>query len=1047
MMVFKRLNSLVGWACFAIAALTYLLTIEPNESLWDCGEFIATGYKLEVGHPPGNPIFLLITRLFTMLAFGDTSLVPIMANAMSAICSALTILLLFWTITHLARKLLTAKGSELILANTIAILGAGAVGALAYTFTDTFWFSAVEGEVYGMSSLCTAATFWVILKWEDRVGEPYANRWLILMAYIIGLAIGVHLLNLLTIPAVGMIYYYKMYRPTIGGGIVAFIVSCFIVLAAMMMIPGIPTIASWFELLFVNVFGLPYNSGTAVGFLTIVALLFWACYFTWKKKRVLLNTIVLFVTVIVVGYSAYALNIIRSAANPPINEAAPDNVFSFISYLNRDQYGSAPLFRGQNYSTDVTEYGQTMVYVKKDNKYVKIPTTTVKYDPSNQSLFPRMHSSSHVNDYISWANIRPSFYSGSQAQQLYNSRGQKMVKGDVKPLSASEAADYNLQGQQYYRFTPPPSMGENLRYFFSYQFDWMYMRYFFWNFAGRQNDVQGHGDPMYGNWISGFKSLDNSRVPGLEDQPDFLKDNKGNNKYYLIPLIFGLIGLCYQLIKDSKQWFVVALLFFFTGIAIVLYLNQTPLQPRERDYAYAGSFYAYAIWIGFAVLAFYELLSTAVKKSKPIVTASLATLICLPAPIILVEQNWDDHDRSGRYIARNIAYNYLMSCDPNAILFTVGDNDTFPLWYLQEVEGVRTDVRVANLSLLAADWYIDQMKYKTYESDPLPIKTPCESYLGEENLRVYVVEEQKTPVDLKWAVNFIANPKNKRKASGENLYFSYFPSKTLTLPVNKHNVLNNGLVKAEDAELIQDTITFGLQSSSIIRPQLMMYDIIANNDWKRPIHFTTTSGESNIGLRDYMQYNGFTYKLLPINTPASPYDMTTGRVDTEWFYNFLMNTCDWQSMDNTSIYVDHFYYTTLLRNLNIRGMFSTLAHQLISEGDVERAKLVLDKVMSIMPEENFPYCIGSYSNDISMTAIVDGLYKVGEADRAASLAAKLGDLLNKNFVYFYAINERTNIETYATIYAIQSLYHTAKEYGNIEVSQSLEKTLKSAGFI
>ncbi len=1066
MMVFKRLNSLVGWICFAIAALTYLLTIEPTGSIWDCGEFIATGYKLEVGHPPGNPIFLLITRFFTMLAFGDVDLIPIMANAMSALCSALTILLLFWTITHLARKLVTAKGAELSLGNTIAIIGAGAIGALAYTFTDTFWFSAVEGEVYAMSSLCTAATFWVILKWEDRVGEPYANRWLILMAYIMGLAIGVHLLNLLTIPAVGMIYYYKMYQPSWKGGIVAFIISCFIVLVSMMMIPGIPTIASWFELLFVNVFGLPYNSGTVVGFLAIVVLLFWACYFTHKRGKALLNTIALFVTVIVVGYSAYALNIIRSAANPPINEAAPDNVFSFISYLNRDQYGSAPLLRGQNYSSDIVEYGQSMIYVKKDtlikdvkkngvmkkdtlyNVYDKIPTTTVKYDPSNQSFFPRLHSSSYIEDYIAWAKIRPSFYNSKQIPQLLDSRGQKAVKGDIKVLSANEAADYNLpQGEQYYRFAPPPTMGENLRYFFSYQFDWMYMRYFFWNFAGRQNDVQGHGGSMYGNWISGIKALDDARIPGLEDQPEFLKNNKANNKYYLIPLILGLIGLCYQLIKDSKQWFVVALLFFFTGIAIVLYLNQTPLQPRERDYAYAGSFYAYAIWIGFAVLAFYELLSNAFKKSKAVVTASVATLICLPAPILLAEQNWDDHDRSGRYIARDIAYNYLMSCDPNAILFTVGDNDTFPLWYLQEVEGVRTDVRVSNLSLLAADWYIDQMKYKTYESDPLPISLPRDSYLGEENMRVYLVEEPNTPTDLKWLIDFVANPKNKKKAAGEDLYFSYLPSKTLSLPVNKQNVLSNGLVRAEDADLIQDTITFSLPSSNIIKPQLIIYDILANNKWERPIHFTTTGGESNVGLRDYMQYNGFTYKLLPIKTASSPYEMVTGRIDTEWLYSYLMNTCEWRSMDDPNIYVDHFYETTLLRVINIRGMFSTLANRLINEGDVERAKLVLNKIMEIMPENNFPYCIGSYSNDMSMVAIVDGLYKVGEVDKAAILAAKLSDLLNENLMYFYAIEERTNIETYSTFYAMQSLYYTARDHGNIEVSKKLEAPLKSAGFI
>lgn len=1040
MMLFKRLNSIAGWLCFIIAALTYLLTIEPNESLWDCGEFIATGYKLEVGHPPGNPIFLLITRFFTMFAFGNTSLVPIMANAMSAICSALTILLLFWTITHLARKMVTANGKELELGNIIAILGAGVIGALAYTFTDTFWFSAVEGEVYAMSSLCTAATFWAILKWEDRVGQPHANRWLILMAYIVGLAIGVHLLNLLAIPAVGMVYYYKMYQPTWRGGIVAFGVSCLIVLAAMMMIPGIPTIASWFELLFVNVFGLPYNSGTAFGFLVLVVLLFWACFFTWKKSRVLLNTIALFVTVIVIGYSAYALNIIRSSANPPINEAAPDNVFSFISYLNRDQYGSAPLLKGHTYATDVVDVNQSWTYVKKDGKYVKIPVSSYKYSPENQLLLPRMHNSNYVDEYTSWAELKPSIVDLRQAQQLYGS-------GHLKQLSASEVAENRLsQGQPYFKYTPPPTMGENLRFLFSYQLDWMYWRYFFWNFAGRQNDVQGHGGPMYGNWISGFSLFDNARIVGLEDQPDFLKDNKARNKYYMIPFILGLIGLCYQLIRDKRQWLIVALLFFFTGIAIVLYLNQTPLQPRERDYAYAGSFYAYAIWIGLAVLAFYDFLSKGIKN-KNVITASLATIICLPAPVLLAEQNWDDHDRSGRYIARNIAYNYLMSCEPNAILFTVGDNDTFPLWYLQEVEGVRTDVRVANLSLLAADWYIDQMKYKTYESAPLPITLPRDSYLGEENNMIVVDDKLGKPADIKWVMNFIANPKNKVRQGNSRNVASYIPTKSLILPVNKQNALNSGIIGNADIDLAQDTIVFNLPADHIIKPQLMMYDIIANSNWERPIYFTATAGESNIGLRDYLQYGGFTYKLVPIKTPSSPYDAVTGRVDVEWLYNFLVETCEWRSMDDTGIYVDHFYITTLVRILNIRGMFSVLADALISEGDVERAKQVLDKVMKIMPEENFPYCMGSYTNDMTMPRLVDAFYKTDQNDKAIALAAKLSDLLEKNLQYFYPISKEINIEAYATIYSMHSLYLIARDHGNADIQQKLEPQLKQFGLI
>lgn len=1031
---------MVGWLCFAIAAVTYLLTIEPTTSLWDCGEFIATGYKLEIGHAPGNPVFLLIARFFTMFAFGNVSIVAMMVNAMSAICSALTILLLFWTITHLARKLVTSKGMELNLGSILAILGAGAIGALAYTYTDTFWFSAVEGEVYGMSSLCTAATFWVILKWEDRADEPYGNRWIILMGFIIGLAIGVHLLNLLTIPAVGMVYYYKKYNPTWKGGIVAFGVSCLIVLLAMMMIPGIPTIASWFELLFVNSFGLPFNSGTAFGFLTIAVFLFWTCFYTWRKRRVLLNTIMLFITVIAIGYSAYALIIIRSAANPPINEGAPDNVFSFISYLNRDQYGSAPLLRGQTYATEPVGYKQSWVFTKKDGRYVRIPSTSYEFDSNGMMLFPRVHSSGHIEEYIKWANIRPAIVSEQQVWQYLDSQGRKKVQGHLRALSDSEVYAKRLpRDQRWYQFTPPPTMSENLRFLFSYQLNWMYWRYFFWNFAGRQNDVQGHGDPMYGNWISGFKGLDNARIKWLQDQPDFLKNNKANNSYYMIPFILGLIGFCYQLMKDKRQWLIVFLLFFFTGIAIVLYLNQTPLQPRERDYAYAGSFYAYAIWIGFAVLAFYDLLQNAVKnvrniKNKSVISAAVATALCLPAPILLATQNWDDHDRSHRYMARDIAYNYLMSCDPNAILFTVGDNDTFPLWYLQEVEGIRTDVRVANLSLLAADWYIDQMKYRTYESAPLPITLSREAYLGERNNMVEVRATSSEPVLLKAAISAI----NK---AGDN---AYLPTKSYLLPVSRENVLSTGLVKEAAAEYIQDTIVFTIDKSYIIKPQLIMYDILANSDWKRPLHFTTTAGESNIGLRDYLQYNGFTYKLIPIKTAAKPNDMVVGRVETEWLYDYLMNTCRWGNMEKPSVYVDYFFITTLVRILNVRGMYATLANNLIAEGDIERAKPVLDRVMEIMPQENFPYSIGFYLNDVTMSVIVDAFYRTGQKERADALAEKLSAELEKNLMYF---GKFEGMELSSTLYAMEALYHVAVEHGNTAVQSKLKHYLEAYKFI
>ena len=1035
MMLFKRANSIVGWACFAIAVLTYLLTIEPSQSLWDCGEFIATAYKLEVGHPPGNPVFLLIARFFTMFAFGNAELVPVMVNVMSAVCSAFTILLLFWTITHLARKLFT-NSTNISLGNTIAILGAGIIGALAYTFSDTFWFSAVEGEVYAMSSLCTAATFWAILKWEDRVGEPNANRWLMLLAFIIGLAIGVHLLNLLAIPAVGMVYYFKLYKPTWKGGIAAFILSCFIVLFFMLMIPGIPTIASWFELLFVNGFGLPYNSGTVVGFLAILAVLFWVCYLTHKRGKVLLNTISLFLTLVVIGFSAYALNIIRASANPPINENAPDNVFAFISYLNRDQYGAPPLLSGRTYATDVVDYKKGSAYVKKNGRYEKIPSTSYVYSDKGQMLLPRMHDAKSVEDYTAWAKLNPRIVNLQEAQALYG-------RGYLKQLSPQEAAQYRLSGNEpYFRYIDPPTMGENLRFLFDYQLSWMYWRYFFWNFAGRQNDIQGHGGPMYGNWESGIGFVDNALIAGKNDQPDFLKNNKGKNHYYMLPFILGVIGLIYQLLKDKRQWLVVALLFFFTGIAIVLYLNQTPIQPRERDYAYAGSFYAYTIWIGLAVLAFYELLQTFLKR-KNVICASLAVLICLPAPIIMAQQNWDDHNRAGRYMARDISYNYLMSCEPNAILFTVGDNDTFPLWYMQEVEGLRTDVRVVNLSLLAADWYIDQMKSKVYDSEPLPISLTRDSYIGEENNSLEVRDNSGgQSVSLKQLIAFVGDPKNKAKSQYSYEPTSYLPRRNAILPVNRTQALAGNTIKLKDTAQVEDTITFSIPGSYIIKPQLIIYDILANNDWKRPVYFTSTTGDSNVGLRDYLQYNGFTYKLVPIKTIASGNELAIGRIDTEWLYDFLMNTCRWGNMDDTDIYVDYFYITTLVKVLNVRGMFSELAHQLIREGENAKASEVINKVMLLMPEENFPYCSGSYLNDMSMVSIIDALYKLGQNKEASALADRIASEMGKNLSYFLPISPDLNTEAQVTILSMKNLYYVALENGNSKVVSQLEEPLK-----
>ncbi|MFP4019559.1 MAG: DUF2723 domain-containing protein, partial [Bacteroidales bacterium] len=661
---YKFLNIITGWGVFLIALIVYLLTIEPTASFWDCGEFIASAYKLEVGHPPGAPLFMLLGRFFTIFAGGPENAAK-MVNTLSATASAFTILFLFWSITHLVIRMMNKKYDELNFPEILAVLGSGLVGALAYTFSDTFWFSAVEAEVYATSSLFTAIVFWAILKWENESDKRKSQRWIILIAYLLGLSIGVHLLNLLAIPAIVFVYYFKKYEPSFKGLVEAVLLSL-IILAAVMygIIPGVPYLASRVELLFVNTAGLPFNSGLFFFIFLLACLVIWGIYYTHKKRKYVLNTIFLSFAVILIGYSSYATILIRSSANPPMDQNNPENIFNLIRYLNRDQYGDRPLFYGHYYNAPVTDREQGKpVYAREDGKYVVVDyTTKLKYDSRFTGLFPRMYSneSQHVKDYESWVDIK-----GKQLRVNNN------------------------QGKTEQRTVP--SVGSNLAFFFKYQVGHMYFRYFMWNFSGRQNDIQGHGNVRDGNWITGISSFDNKRLGDQHLLPDNLKENPARNTYYMLPFLLGLLGFFYHSKKDPKNFFVILMLFIFTGIAIVYYLNQTPHQPRERDYAYAGSFYAFSIWIGFSVVAVFYSLK---KILKPLYAVLLAIFGLLFVPGLMAFENWDDHDRSGRYTTRDFAANYLNSCRPHAILFTNGDNDTFPLWYAQEVEGIRTDVRV-----------------------------------------------------------------------------------------------------------------------------------------------------------------------------------------------------------------------------------------------------------------------------------------------------------------------------------------------------------------
>ncbi|MEX2371220.1 MAG: DUF2723 domain-containing protein [Bacteroidales bacterium] len=736
---FRFYNLLAGWLIFVIASVTYLLTMEPTSSFWDAGEFIATAYKMEVGHPPGAPVFMILGRFFTLFAGGNELLVAATMNTLSALASSFTILFLYWTITHLVRKFYgkdnVYTGSELII-----IIGSGAIGALAYTFSDTFWFSAVEAEVYALSSLATAFVFWAMLKWENIADEPYANRWLILIAFIMGLSIGVHLLNLLTIPALVFIFYFRKYTFSINGLLAAIAVSVMILgLVLVIIIPGIPYFASRFELLFVNRMGLPYFSGVVFYLCLLFGLTIFGIFYTRKKKLVFWNTVIVSLFVILVGYSSYAVIVIRSQANTPLDESNPETVFSLVSYLNREQYGDRPLFHGAYFNArpESVKQGKPTYYMGDDGYESVTRDRTYVYDNKFEGYFPRLWSSQdrHIPEYLYWGKISES--------KIYNVR----TDANGQPVTG------RMGELQYDRSAPKdkPSVKENIRFFFRYQVGHMYMRYFMWNFAGRQNDLQGHGELHKGNWLSGIKFIDEARLGPQDNLPESIGKSKAYNRYYMLPLIFGLIGMVFHFRRKPEDGWIVGLLFLLTGLAIVVYLNQYPMQPRERDYAFAGSFYAFAIWIGLGVAGIIEAIQ---KKTKAVVVPALVVGVSLVAiPGLMAMENWDDHDRSNRYTTRAFARNYLNSVDENAIIFTNGDNDTFPLWYIQEVEGFRTDVRVVNLSYLTADWYVEQMTYKFYDSDPLPLSMTKEQYRQGSRDFAYLVESSTSLIRQKYKTN------------------------------------------------------------------------------------------------------------------------------------------------------------------------------------------------------------------------------------------------------------------------------------------------------
>lgn len=1074
---YKLLNNVLGWAVFVIAAVTYILTLESTASFWDCGEFIASGYKLEVGHPPGNPIFMLTARFFANFA-SSPSEVAYMVNLMSGLLSAATILLLFWTITRLAQKIVLRDGETeetMSLGQMIAILGCGLVGALAYAWSDTFWFSAVEGEVYAYSSFCTALVFWLILKWESVADLPHANRYIILIAYIIGVSIAVHLLNLLCIPAIVLVYYYRKYKNTdLKGSLIALLVSfVLIVLLLYGLVPGFVEVAGWVELLFVNVFHLPFNSGVVFYFFLIVGVIAWAIYetyaqrsdklikisflisivlvgipfigdgyiigiiltavlayylFTRKKLAVVaMNTILLSLFVIFIGYSSYALIVIRSTANTPMDQNSPEDIFSLGGYLNREQYGDRPLFYGQTFPAEIArDANGTAISTKGKAIWKKKLKTSenesdryivtgynehYEYQPELNMLFPRMYSdkSEHISAYKEWTNFK------GRPVQVRTSEGTKTVM--------------------------KPTFAENLAFFLDYQLNYMYWRYFMWNFAGRQNDIQGHGEVQNGNWISGFNFIDKHIAGDQTNLPDDLKNNAGRNVFYMLPLLLGLIGLFYQAFSGKKgieSFWVTFFLFFMTGIAIVIYLNQPPYQPRERDYAYAGSFYAFAIWIGLGVAAVWRglnyLLKTTDEKPVSAITAAVAALLCLCVPLQMVSQTWDDHDRSGRYVCRDFGMNYLSSVDENGIIFTNGDNDTFPLWYVQEVEGYRTDVRVCNLSYLQTDWYIDQMKRPAYESAPLPISADESKYAYDVRSYNYVINRLADSITVSDGLDYLYSDEDWTKDVPGYGKLNHLPTNKLYIPVNADAAVASGTVAPELKDSIVSRIVPDFTNKrGFTMSEIASLDIINTNamqGWKRPVYFAVTVGSSYyLGLEDYFSRTGLAYQVVPLKGVSN-------NIDTDKMYDNMVNKFRWGGIDKATpehpLYLDE----NVRRMCNThRMMFGDLVVQLIAEGKTDKALTALDLIMEKIPG-------WQVTHDLTSVSLAQSYLDLGEKTKGEAL---LTEILDNSAGYLNWYKDLTSGQLRSVgndyqkhLYIVHTIHEMSVSYGLPELQKKIE---------
>ena len=1062
---FNKWNTILGWTTFAIALITYSLTVEPTMSFWDCGEYISTAAKLEVGHPPGAPLFQILGAFFAMFAFNKES-IALMVNMLSVFSSAFTILFMFWSSTILLKKIVS-QYTEIDRNKAIVILGSSLVGSLSFTFSDSFWSSAVEAEVYAMASLFIALLFWLGLRWEQDMHTPRGNRWLLLISLMVGLSFGVHFMALLTIPAIGFLYYFKNFKTiTIKNFIIANIIIVAILLFIFkLLLPYTLAFFGKMEIFMINSIGLPFNSGTILALLLIVAFFYFGLKYTREKGHPFYNTSLLCVLFVLIGFSIWMMLPIRANANVVINENKPSDAAEVLAYYNREQYGVNPLFYGPQYTDTFAGLDKDEPYLDKAPNYER-DYKTGKYiivnnyknaeqnsDNAQKAFLPRLWSTDHIDNYIQFTDVprvelnQNYPYEEDLAQYGVNidslSEEQvSMAVGQLKDEMSKTVSEFKsayvqkkIDNEDYVTFlkkysdyitVEKPSTWDNLSFMVEYQFGYMYGRYLLWNFVGRQNDIQGKYDNLDGNWLSGIKFIDEIHLGKgtQENLPDDVKNNKGRNLYYFLPFLIGLIGLMYHAQKDLKSFYVLLALFLFTSIALKIFLNERPFEPRERDYALVGSFYVFAIWLGFGVYAIYEMIAEKLKSKLvgPIVIGACL----LAAPILMAAQNWDDHSRAKKYTAIAMAKNYLESCDQNAILYTIGDNDTFPLWYAQEIEGIRTDIKIVNTQLFMTDWYIDQMKFKTYKSDGLPISFKHSEYVGDKLDYVAHIPKTDARWDIKAWIDFIKNPKSTVEMSnGQTIHF--YPTNKIRIPIDKNNIIKNKVVNPKYYDSIVPYIDLDIKGSALYKNRLMALDVLANNDWKRPIYFTGGSfgDDDYLWMKDYLQLDGLVYKLVPIKTPIdkeNPYDM--GGIDSDKMYDLVMKW-NWGNGDLTTIYHDP---ETRKNSISYRTNMARLMEQLINEGKKDKAKKIIDLALSKMPMDYYGY----YT---MVEPFTGGYYALGEKAKAREILERLMTKYKQNLTYYSNIQPSiqngiasdiiTDIERY------RSLLIVMKERGDI----------------